>query len=59
MEILNPDLLRLYPPVLRVRGLRRTASHVFQDALQNLVSQGTITPEEALEAVESAEGRRF
>ncbi len=59
LEILNPDLLRLYPPVLRVRGLRRTASHVFQDALQNLVSQGTITPEEALEAVESAEGRRF
>ena len=48
-----------YPPGLRVRGLRRTASHVLQDALQNLVSQGTITPEEALEAVESAEGRRF
>jgi len=49
------DLLRLYPPVLRVRGLRRTASHVYQEAMQNLVNQGTITPEQALEAVESAE----
>ncbi len=55
LEILNPDLLRLYPPVLRVRGLRRTASHVYQEAMQNLVNQGTITPEQALEAVESAE----
>lgn len=36
IEIRNPDLLRLYPPVLRVRGVRRTASQDFQDAIEAL-----------------------
>ena len=47
IEIQNPNLLRLYPPVLRVRGIRRTASQDFQDALQTLVREGVLTPEEA------------
>lgn len=47
IEIQNPNLLRLYPPVLRVRGIRRTASQAFQDALQTLVRRGVLSPEEA------------
>ncbi len=52
LEIRNPDLLRLYPPVLRVRGIRRTASQEFQKTLQTLVQKGVLTPEEAEEALE-------
>ncbi|MCH7615129.1 MAG: hypothetical protein IH978_05260 [Nitrospinae bacterium] len=36
LEIRNPNLYRLYPPVLRVRGLRITAAQMHQDALANL-----------------------
>jgi len=36
LEIQNPNLYRLYPPVLRVRGLRITAAQMHQDALSNL-----------------------
>ena len=36
LEIQNPNLYRLYPPVLRVRGLRITAAQMHQDALANL-----------------------
>jgi hypothetical protein len=33
LEIKNPDLLRLYPPVLRVRGIRLTPAQSYQDTL--------------------------
>jgi len=55
IEINNPDLLRLYPPVLRVRGIRKTASHTFQGALQTLIQQGVVTPEEAQKAMDQAQ----
>ena len=53
LEIRNPDLLRLYPPVLRVRGVRRTASQAHQEMLRTLVDQGVLTPEEARDALGS------
>ncbi len=56
IEIQNPDLLRLYPPVLRFRGIRRTASQDFQDALQTLVREGVVTPEEAKDALSQPSG---
>ena len=46
IEIRNPDLLRLYPPVLRVRGVRRTASQDFQDALQTSIRREVLPPAE-------------
>ncbi len=55
IEIKNPDLLRLYPPVLRVRGIRKTASHAFQGALQNLIQEGVVTPEEAKKAMDQSQ----
>lgn len=55
IEIKNPDLLRLYPPVLRVRGIRKTASHAFQGALQNLIQEGVVTPEEAKKAMDESQ----
>ncbi len=55
IEIKNPDLLRLYPPVLRVRGIRKTASHAFQGALQNLIQEGVVTPEEAQKAMDQSQ----
>jgi hypothetical protein len=33
LEIKNPHLLRLYPPVLRVRGIRLTPTQAYQDTL--------------------------
>ena len=33
LEIKNPDLLRLYPPVLRIRGIRLTPTQSYQDTL--------------------------
>ena len=35
LEIQNPNLYRLYPPVLRVRGLRITAAQMHQEALSS------------------------
>ena len=35
LEIQNPNLMRLYPPVLRVRGIRISAAQRHQDALSN------------------------
>jgi len=55
IEINNPDLLRLYPPVLRVRGIRKTASHAFQGALQTLIQEGAVTPEEAKKAMDQSQ----
>lgn len=55
IEIKNPDLLRLYPPVLRVRGIRKTASHAFQGALQNLIQEGVVTSEEAQKAMDQSQ----
>ena len=53
IEIDNPDLLRLYPPVLRVRGIRKTTSQNFQKTLQTLMQQGVLTPEEARNVMDS------
>ncbi|MDH3771072.1 MAG: hypothetical protein OET79_08840, partial [Nitrospirota bacterium] len=33
LEIENPNMLRLYPPVLRVRGIRLTPTQSYQDTL--------------------------
>ena len=33
LEIKNPNLFRLYPPVLRVRGIRLTPAQKYQDTL--------------------------
>lgn len=46
IEIRNPDFLRLYPPVLRVRGVRRTPSQDFQDALQDSLDEEVRPPPE-------------
>ncbi len=46
IEIRNPNLLRLYPPVLRVRGVRRTPSQAFQDTLQHAGPKDELSPEE-------------
>ena len=54
IEIKNPDLLRLYPPVLRVRGIRKTSSQAYQDALQTLIRKGVVTPEEAQKAMDQS-----
>jgi len=52
IEIKNPDLLRLYPPVLRVRGIRKTSSQAYQNALQTLIRKGVVTPEKAEKAMD-------
>lgn len=52
IEIKNPDLLGLYPSVLRVRGIRKTTSQTFQETLQQLIRKGIVTPEEAKKAME-------
>jgi len=44
IEIRNPQLIRLYPPVLRVRGVRRTASQDYQDALQDSLDEEVRPP---------------
>ena len=44
--IRNNDFLRLYPPVLRVRGVRRTASQDYQDALQDSLDEEVRPPPE-------------
>lgn len=36
LEIKNPNLLRLYPPVLRVHGIRLTPAQTYQDSLKTL-----------------------
>ena len=35
LEIENPNLLRLYPPVLRVHGIRLTPTQSYQDTLNS------------------------
>jgi len=46
IEIRNPQWVRLYPPVLRVRGVRRTASQDYQDALQDSLDEEVRPPPE-------------
>jgi len=46
IEIRNPNLYRFYPPVLRVRGVRRTASQDYQDALQDSLGEEVRPPPE-------------
>lgn len=53
LEIGNPNLARLYPPVLRVRGIRRTASDKVQKTLQTLVKKGVLSEEQAEEVLTS------
>ncbi len=45
IEIRNPNLLRLYPPVLRVRGIRLTTAQAFQDTLKALIRKGILLEE--------------
>ena len=51
IEIRNPQLLRLYPPVLRVRGVRRTPSQDFQNALQDSLGREVRPPPETPKAL--------
>ncbi len=44
IEIRNPNKIRLYPPVFRIRGVRRTASQDYQDALQDSLSDDEVRP---------------
>ena len=44
IELSNPNKVRLYPPVFRIRGVRRTASQDFQDALQDSLSDDEVRP---------------
>lgn len=46
IEIRNPNFHRFYPPVLRVRGVRRTASQDYQDALQDSLDEEVRPPPE-------------
>ena len=46
IEIKNPNRVRLYPPVLRARGVRRTASQDYQDALQDSLDEEVRPPPE-------------
>ncbi|RMH37180.1 MAG: hypothetical protein D6690_03760 [Nitrospirae bacterium] len=51
LEFNNPDYLRFYPPVLRVRGIRRSPEKSMKQLLQTLVEKGILTPKEAEEAL--------
>ena len=52
IEIMNPDLLRLFPPTLRVLGLRRTATQSVHDVLDTMMRKGLLSPDEAANALE-------
>lgn len=45
IEISNPNLFRLYPPVLRVRGIRLTPAQVHHDTLKALIKEGILSEE--------------
>ncbi len=49
LEINNPDLLRLYPPVLQVFGMKHTSRLAVERATKILVDKGLVGSEEARE----------
>lgn len=51
LQLHNPDYLRFFPPVLRVRGIRRSPEKSVRHLLETLVKKGILTPEEAQEAL--------
>lgn len=51
LKLRNPDYLRFFPPILRVRGIRRSPEKSVQHLLETLVEKGILTPEEAQEAL--------
>ncbi len=53
IRIRNPDYLRFYPPVIRVRGLRRSPAAAVKGLLESLVQKGILAPEEAARALEA------
>ena len=46
LEIRNPNLYVIYPPVLRVYGVRRLDPGRLEESLQTLMEQGRLSPEE-------------
>lgn len=46
LEIRNPNLFIIYPPVLRVYGVRRSDPEKFEDTFRTLVEKGKLNPEE-------------
>lgn len=51
VQLDNPDFLRFFPPILRVRGIRRSPEKSMKQLLDTLVEKGVLTPEEAEEAL--------
>lgn len=52
LRVSNPDFLRFFPPVVRVRGIRRTPEKAMKDLVESLVQKGLLSPEEAERALE-------
>lgn len=52
LRVSNPDFLRFYPPVVRVRGIRRTPEKAMKNLVEGLVQKGLLSPEEAEKALE-------
>jgi len=46
LEIRNPNLFIIYPPVLRVYGVRRSDPEKFEDTFRTLVEKGKLNVEE-------------
>lgn len=46
LEIRNPNLFIIYPPILRVYGVRRSDPERFQETLRTLVEKDKLSPEE-------------
>jgi hypothetical protein len=53
LRVSNPDFLRFFPPIVRVRGIQRTPEMAMKDLVESLVQKGLLSPEEAKRALES------
>lgn len=53
IRVSNPDYLRFFPPVVRVRGIRLSSEKAVKDLVDSLVQKGVLSPEEARRALES------
>ena len=53
IRVRNPDYLRFFPPIIRVRGLRRSPGEAVKGLLESLVQKGILAPEEAAKTLKS------
>ena len=51
IRVTNPDLLRFYPPNVRVYGIRNSSEKAVKDLVDSLVQKGLLSPEEAIRAL--------